>query len=155
MAKAACKITGSEGITGELTFTQSQEDAPTTIDGQVKGLSPGLHGFHIHCFGDFLTDADGAGCGPIFNPFSKSHGAPDDDERMVGSLGNVEASADGVANIHIEDRLVKLIGPHSVIGRSVVIKAGQDDLGKGGHELSQTTGNSGGRAGGGVIGITH
>jgi Cu-Zn family superoxide dismutase len=78
--------------------------------------------------------------GPIFNPFSKSHGAPDDDERMVGSLGNVEASADGVANIHIEDRLVKLIGPHSVIGRSVVIKAGQDDLGKGGHELSQTTG---------------
>ena len=155
MAKAACKITGAEELDGELTLTQTQEDAPTIIDGQIRGLAPGLHGFHVHCFGDFLQDADGAGCGPIFNPFSKAHGAPDDDERMVGSLGNIEAGEDGIANVHIEDRLVKLIGPHSVIGRSITVKAGQDDLGKGGHELSQMTGNSGGRLGGGVIGISH
>lgn len=67
--------------------------------------------------------------------------------------GNVEAGADGVARVYIEDRLVKLIGATSVIGRSVVVHADVDDLGKGGHELSLTTGNAGARVACGVIGI--
>ena len=53
----------------------------------------------------------------------------------------------------MHDHLVKLIGPLSVIGRAVVVHADRDDLGKGGHELSLTTGNAGGRVACGVIGI--
>ena len=68
-------------------------------------------------------------------------------------LGNIEADEDGIANISIEDRQVKLIGPHSVIGRSILIKSNEDDLGRGGHEYSLSTGNSGQRVAGGVIGI--
>ena len=131
---------------------QAQEDAPTRIDGSIEGLVPGQHGFHIHTFGDFgqgLTSAGG-----IFNPFGKNHGAPDDEERMVGDLGNVEVDAAGKCTVHFEDRLVKLIGPHSVIGRSIIIKAGEDDLGRGGHELSLVNGNAGARCAGGVIGIS-
>lgn len=67
--------------------------------------------------------------------------------------GNIEADEDGVAQVNIEDRQVKLIGPHSVIGRSIVLKSNEDDLGKGGHEFSLITGNSGQRIAGGVIGI--
>ena len=52
-----------------------------------------------------------------------------------------------------QDRLVKLIGPHSVIGRSILLKASEDDLGRGGHELSLVNGNCGARIAGGVIGI--
>ena len=74
--------------------------------------------------------------------------------RHLSPLGNIEADEDGVANVNIEDRQVKLIGPHSVIGRSIVVKAGEDDLGRGGHESSLTTGNSGSRVAGGVIGIS-
>ena len=37
--------------------------------------------------------------------------------------------------------------------RTMVIHADQDDLGKGGHELSKTTGNAGARSACGVIGI--
>ena len=55
--------------------------------------------------------------------------------------------------VYIEDSFVKLIGPHSVIGRSIVVTAGEDDLGRGGHDLSLSTGNSGPRVAGGVIGI--
>jgi superoxide dismutase, Cu-Zn family len=65
----------------------------------------------------------------------------------------VEVDASGRCTVHFEDRLVKLIGPHSVIGRSIVIKAGEDDLGRGGHELSLVNGNSGQRIAGGIIGI--
>ncbi len=72
---------------------------------------------------------------------------------MVGDLGNIEADEDGVATVNIDDRLLKLIGPHSVIGRSIVIKSNEDDLGRGGHEYSLSTGNSGQRIAGGVIGI--
>ena len=83
----------------------------------------------------------------------RNHGAPDDEERMVGDLGNIEADADGTANVNIEDRQVKLIGPHSIIGRSFVVKSNEDDLGRGGHEYSLSTGNSGQRIAGGVVGI--
>ncbi len=72
---------------------------------------------------------------------------------MAYGIGNIEADESGVANVNIEDRLVKLIGPHSIIGRSIVIKSGEDDLGRGGHEYSLSTGNSGQRVAGGVVGI--
>ena len=64
---------------------------------------------------------------------------------MVGDLGNIEVASSGECKVTIEDRIVKLIGPHSVIGRSIVVKAGEDDLGRGAHEMSMTTGNSGPR----------
>lgn len=47
-----------------------------------------------------------------------------------------------------------LHGEHSVVGRSCVTHAGVDDLGLGGHELSSTTGNAGGRLACGVIGLS-
>lgn len=61
----------------------------------------------------------------------KNHGAPTVEERHVGSLGNIEADADGKATVFIEDKIVKLIGPQSIIGRSVAIMAQEDDLGLG------------------------
>jgi Cu-Zn family superoxide dismutase len=153
MAKASCVLTGvgEDGVRGVLSLSQLKEDAPTTIEGEITGLRPGKHGFHIHVFGDFCEGLVSGG--GIFNPFSKNHGAPDDEQRMVGDLGNIEADEEGVCKVHIEDRLVKLIGPHSIIGRSIIVKAGEDDLGRGGHELSLSTGNSGARVAGGIVGI--
>lgn len=50
------------------------------------------------------------------NPFSKSHGAPEEEDRHVGDLGNVVTNDQGDAQGIIEDRLIKLIGPESVVG---------------------------------------
>lgn len=68
-------------------------------------------------------------------------------------MGNVTAGDDGVAKIDITDKAISLSGDLSILGRTVVIHADQDDLGRGGHELSKTTGNAGGRLACGVIGI--
>jgi Cu-Zn family superoxide dismutase len=46
----------------------------------------GKHGIHIHVFGDFTEGLVAAG--GIFNPFGRNHGSPDDEERMVGDLGD-------------------------------------------------------------------
>jgi len=89
----------------------------------------------------------------IISSSGKTHGAPGDEQRMVGDLGNIVADEQGVCVVDIEDSVVKLIGPHSVIGRSVVVAAGQDDQGRGGHENSLSTGNAGPRIAAGVIGL--
>uniref|UniRef100_A0A822ZK39 Superoxide dismutase [Cu-Zn] n=1 Tax=Nelumbo nucifera TaxID=4432 RepID=A0A822ZK39_NELNU len=59
----------------------------------------------------------------------------------------------GVAEISIKDMQIPLTGQHSILGRAVVVHADPDDLGRGGHELSKTTGNAGGRIGCGIIGL--
>ena len=57
------------------------------MNGTVAGLKPGAHGFHIHEKGDL-----GNGCmnaAAHFNPHKMMHGAPDDSNRHVGDLGNI------------------------------------------------------------------
>ena len=50
--------------------------------------------------------------------------------------------------------MIKLFGDESVVGRSCVVHADKDDLGKGGFSDSLTTGHSGARVACGVIGLT-
>lgn len=143
MAKGVAVLSSSEGVSGTILFEQASEDAPTTVTGNLSGLKPGPHGFHVHALGDTTN-----GCmstGPHYNPNGKDHGAPDDEVRHAGDLGNVTVGEDGCAKFTIVDKQIPLIGSQSIIGRAVVVHADADDLGKGGHELSKTTGNAGGR----------
>lgn len=50
------------------------------------------------------------------NPHGKSHGAPQDSDRHVGDLGNIETDAQGNSKGSVSDSFVKLIGPESVVG---------------------------------------
>lgn len=50
------------------------------------------------------------------NPFGKTHGAPDDQERHVGDMGNFKTDGQGNVKATVTDRLIKLIGPESVLG---------------------------------------
>uniref|UniRef100_A0A0D2NPW4 Superoxide dismutase [Cu-Zn] n=1 Tax=Gossypium raimondii TaxID=29730 RepID=A0A0D2NPW4_GOSRA len=125
---------------------------PTTVNVRITGLTPGPHGFHLHEYGDTTN-----GCmstGPHFNPNNMTHGAPEDEVRHAGDLGNIIANADGVAEATIVDNQIPLSGPNAVVGRAFVVHELEDDLGKGGHELSLTTGNAGGRLACGVVGLT-
>ncbi|XP_057961039.1 superoxide dismutase [Cu-Zn] 4A isoform X2 [Malania oleifera] len=150
MAKAVAVLCSNEGVGGVVNFTQ-EGDGPTTVTGCVSGLKPGLHGFHVHALGDTTN-----GCmstGPHFNPAAKEHGAPEDENRHAGDLGNITAGPDGTAKFTITDSQIPLVGPNSIVGRAVVVHVDPDDLGKGGHELSKSTGNAGGRIACGVIGL--
>ncbi|KAF5291996.1 hypothetical protein FQA39_LY14113 [Lamprigera yunnana] len=139
----------SDAISGNVKFTQVQDGV--VVEGEIAGLAPGNHGFHIHAIGDLSNGCTSAG--PHFNPYNKHHGAPHSAERHVGDLGNIVAGPDGIARINIKDNLISLVGERCIIGRAVVVHAGEDDLGLGGNEESLKTGNAGGRLGCGVIGI--
>ncbi|XP_018320041.1 superoxide dismutase [Cu-Zn]-like [Agrilus planipennis] len=150
VAKAVCVLNG-EVVKGTVFFEQADSKAPVKVTGEITGLTKGLHGFHVHEFGDNTNGCISAGA--HFNPHNKDHGAPDADVRHVGDLGNVEAGDMGSAKVNITDKLISLSGEHNIIGRTLVVHADPDDLGVGGHELSKTTGNAGARLACGVIGL--
>ncbi|XP_077302903.1 superoxide dismutase 1 [Arctopsyche grandis] len=148
--KAVCVLKGD--VSGTVYFEQEGAGKPVVVTGDVVGLKKGNHGFHIHEFGDNTNGCTSAG--PHFNPLKKEHGGPDATVRHVGDLGNIVASADdGTTAVNINDSLISLQGDMSIIGRTLVVHADPDDFGKGGHELSKTTGNAGARIACGVIGF--
>jgi len=147
MSKKAICILSGEGVSGKVTFEET--DGKTKIQAEVNGLADGLHGFHVHHFGDLTGGC--ATTGSHFNPAGKQHGAPGDDNRHVGDLGNIRSEG-GKATLELEDSLVSLSGENNVLGRAIVVHVGEDDLGKGGAEDSLTTGHAGGRIACGTIG---
>ena len=155
-ARAVCVLKPAPGevATGVVFFEQTNMNSFVTYEGLIWNLTPGKEqGFHVHELGD-MTD----GCeslGSHYNPFGNDHGGPDDQNRHIGDLGNVQVDDQGTASFKKTDELLELSGPFSIIGRSCIIHAGTDDLGKGGDEESLTTGNAGDRIGCGVIGLTN
>ncbi|CEL56939.1 Superoxide dismutase [Cu-Zn] OS=Cryptococcus gattii GN=SOD1 PE=2 SV=3 [Rhizoctonia solani AG-1 IB] len=152
LAYAVAYVKGpNSNVTGVVHFSQSSPTGPVFITGELKNLDPNAErGFHIHEYGD-ITD----GCmssGSHYNPFGTTHGGPKDLKRHVGDLGNIRSDAYGVAKLDFSDSVIGLLGPLSIIGRTVLVHTGTDDLGRGSNEDSLKTGNAGGRAACGIIG---
>ncbi|XP_069865979.1 copper chaperone for superoxide dismutase isoform X2 [Dipodomys merriami] len=145
LGAAVAILGGSGSVQGVVRFLQLTPDH-CLIEGTIDGLEPGLHGLHVHQYGDLTKDCNS--CGEHYNPDGTSHGGPQDSDRHRGDLGNVHADADGRAIFRLEDEQLKV---WDVIGRSLVIDEGEDDLGRGGHPLSKVTGNSGERLACGII----
>lgn len=145
MAVAVIRGAGDNAgkISGQVTFTQAGDGVRVVAD--VTGLSPGKHGFHVHESPD-LSAPDLKSAGPHFNPEGTKHGGPDSVMRHAGDLGNLTADAQGRATM---DRVVNgmsVNGPaDNVVGHSVVIHGGEDDL------KTDPAGNSGARIAAGVI----
>lgn len=137
---------GESHIKGVVHFTATADGVQ--IRGEISGLKPGKHGFHIHEFGD-VSSADKNCHGGHFNPEKKKHGGPHTAERHVGDLGNITANESGKATINMTDKLIALSGPHSIVGRAVIIHGGTDD------EKSDPAGNAGPRVAGGVVGLAN
>ncbi|KAM7366414.1 hypothetical protein PAMP_015853 [Pampus punctatissimus] len=145
LGAAVAMLAGVGNIQGVVRFLQLSAER-CLIDGTIDGLEPGSHGLHVHTLGDLTEDC--LSCGEHYNPFGRQHGGPGDSERHVGDLGNIVAGPDGRASFRLEDSQLKV---WDVIGRSLVVDAEEDDLGRGVHPLSKQTGNSGERLACGII----
>lgn len=136
---------GYPNVSGQVVF-QLQPDGVSLI-AHVEGLNDnGSHGFHIHEYGD-CSSPDATSAGGHLNPRDMPHGAPDDEHRHVGDLGNIEADSQGIARLEIKDYKLHMSGAANILGRSVVVHAQPDDL------RSQPAGNAGARIACGVIGV--
>ncbi|GBG26968.1 Superoxide dismutase Cu-Zn [Hondaea fermentalgiana] len=145
--RAVCVLRSGDGVEGTVEFSSS--GSATRVTGTISGLKPGNHGFHIHMWGDLSNGC--ASTGGHFNPHGKTHGGPTSEVRHAGDLGNIVADESGKAVVDITDKQIPLEGPQSIIGRAVVVHAGEDDLGQGNNDESLKTGNAGGRVACGVV----
>ncbi|GMH36754.1 hypothetical protein BSKO_04627 [Bryopsis sp. KO-2023] len=141
-------------VTGQINFKQKESGGPTLMSGLLRGVLPiGQHGWHVHEFGIRNTTEGCGSTGGHFNPLNMTHGAPDAEVRHVGDLGNFESKgASGWAFLKQSDDLISLVGEEdeSVVGRTLVIHGGVDDLGGGTGELMESSlanGNAGPRIG--------
>jgi Cu-Zn family superoxide dismutase len=120
-AKATIKGLGAnKGITGALSFTEGSSGV--RVVGDLAGLKPGKHGFHIHENGDCAKP------GGHFNPWKMNHGCPESNARHLGDLGNIEVGKNG--KVHIDkvfERISLTNEYHLITGKAIIVHSGADD----------------------------
>ncbi len=141
-AVAVLSPSGNGQVRGTVTFREETEGVRVTAS--IEGLTPGLHGFHIHEKGD-CSAADFSSAGPHFNPMAMPHGSPTDPQHHSGDFGNLEANAQGIARYERVFNWLTFKGTNSIVGRAVIVHEKPDDL------KSQPAGNAGARLACGVI----
>jgi Cu-Zn family superoxide dismutase len=137
----------TEGNTANGIVAFIQQEDGVMIRGELFGLKPGKHGFHIHTVGD-CSAPDASSAGGHYSSIDSPHGSPDNMKEMrhTGDLGNVSVGADGSATFERLDTVIELGGANSIRGRALILHGGEDDL------TSQPSGAAGPRVACGVIG---
>lgn len=150
---AVAVLQGPSNVKGTVTFLQPSQTDTVAVHYNISGNDPNaLRGFHVHELGDLQDGCSSAGS--HYNPLNRQHGGPNSENRHMGDLGNVKTDEDGNAIGIINDSQLTLFGVHSIVGRSIVIHSGEDDLGQFDGE-SKITGNSGSRNACGTISIAN
>lgn len=98
VAVASLSPTQGNKTSGTVSFVQKGDQI--LVDARVDGLSPGLHGFHVHEKGD-CSAPDAMSAGGHFNPGGRAHGGPSHADHHAGDLGNLEADASGRASLQL------------------------------------------------------
>jgi superoxide dismutase, Cu-Zn family len=138
-------------ISGTIMLHESGSKNQTTVVGHLYGfenITNTKRGFHVHEIGSI--DGNCSAAKLHYNPFNVSHGGPNDNimSRHVGDLGNIIVNNMNLESMfNITDSIISLHGNNSIVNRSLVVHAGEDDLGTGTFDDSKTTGHSGGRIG--------
>jgi Cu-Zn family superoxide dismutase len=131
---------------GVATF--SVVDSGARLGISVSGLTPGLHGIHIHEQGS-CTAPDFGSAGGHLNPGGREHGLENPAGPHAGDLPNLRVEADGSADTIFAvspDLLAGGEGPlFQVEGTAVVVHAERDD------QHTDPSGGSGARVACGVV----
>ncbi len=142
--EAVAKLAPTQGNTANGTAKFRPKGDKVMVEAEFVGLTPGLHGFHIHEKGD-CSAADAASAGGHFNPTQQPHGDTSGNAHHAGDLPMLYADAEGRAKLRVELDYLQLTGEQSIVGRSVIVHQKADDF------TTQPAGNSGARVACGVI----
>ena len=122
------------------------------VNVHVAGLTPGLHGIHIHAIGACTPTF--AAAGGHYNPLGHEHGLDNPNGAHAGDLPNLRVNANGVGHLDATtDGVTLSAGPTTLfdatpgaLGSAFIIHANEDD-----QVTNATNGNSGARVACAVI----
>lgn len=127
----------------------SEDAGGAILQVYVSGLTPGLHGMHLHaaarCEPPAFLTAEGH-----FNPTQRKHGHRNPDGPHVGDFPNLEVGADGTGRAQVRVEGWSLRAAERSIGQpgvALVLHAGEDD------RVTDPSGNSGARIGCALISV--
>ena len=99
-----------QGEQGGRAVTFLQAEGGIQVKGEVSGLTPGEHGFHVHEFGVWSPDGKAAG-GPLQPRKPRRTPSATAAKRHVGDLGNIKANENGNATIDFVDEHLPSTAP--------------------------------------------
>ena len=120
------------GANGRRVGSASLSGRSMTIE--ASGLTPGLHGLHLHAVGR-CDPPDFATAGPHWNPTNRKHGSENPEGAHLGDLPNLSVGANGGATL----TFAVPTGLVDADGAALVIHASPDDY------QTDPSGNSGTR----------
>jgi Cu-Zn family superoxide dismutase len=132
---------------GVLNFTPTSSGVHIT--GELKSLTAGQHGIHIHTVGK--CEAPGfTTAGAHFNPASAKHGLQNSAGPHAGDMENITVGADGEVDVDLTTPRITLdaaanTGVFDADGAAIVVHAAADD------QKTDPSGNSGARIACGII----
>lgn len=149
LASAVCVFRTPE-VVGDVLFYQRKNGV--VVQSTFIKLPSGPHGYHIHKSGDLRGEGCLLACDHFHKGTASDHGGPppSDEPRHTGDLGNIEMKG---KSLEIE-QFLRGLTVEELYGRSLIVHADEDDLGKGNEEDSKTTGHSGKRIACSIIGRT-
>ncbi|XP_025743584.1 extracellular superoxide dismutase [Cu-Zn] [Callorhinus ursinus] len=153
---AACRVQPSATldaaqprVSGLVLFRQlapgARLEAFFDLEGFPAEANSSSRAIHVHQFGDLSQGCESTGA--HYNPLAVPH------PQHPGDFGNF-AVRDGRLFKHRGGLAASLAGPHSIVGRAVVVHAGEDDLGRGSNPASVENGNAGRRLACCVVGVS-
>ncbi len=116
-ARATLAPTQGNTANGSVRFIKQGDKVVVDVD--LKDLTPGLHGFHVHEKGD-CSAPDGSSAGGHFNPTGAPHGGPTSAAHHTGDLPMLVADDRGHAKLRIGLNSLALDGPNSIVGKVAV-----------------------------------
>jgi len=147
---ATVNLINASGQIGVAELTEDSQGV-VSLTVTVSGLPAGAHGIHFHAVGAAQpTDTPAFNSsGAHYNPASHQHGLKNPMGTHAGDLPNliVDSQGNGVL-VTTTNRISLTDGPITLFdsnGSSLIIHANEDD------QVTDPTGNSGGRIAGGVI----
>jgi Cu-Zn family superoxide dismutase len=146
--EAAATLRDASGRTVGAVYFAQQRSGSLGVAVTVAGISAGTHGIHLHAVGSCVGPAF-ASAGGHYNPAGRRHGLENPDGPHNGDLPNLVVNEAGIGHLSAKTELVTLAPGAATLfdgnGSALVIHANTDD------QVTDPTGNSGGRVACGVI----
>ncbi|XP_032887789.1 extracellular superoxide dismutase [Cu-Zn] [Amblyraja radiata] len=138
MEASSVLATDLPSVSGYMLFSQSYPhgrlQAYVNLEGFPLSAAKSLHGMHVHQYG--VLNGSCPSTGPHYNPYGVNH------PQRPGDFNNFQVQNGKIVK-YMRNLRANLFGRDSILGRAVVLREKEDDLGVGGNQESLETGHSG------------